>query len=66
MSQTDLLRLLEQAYPGRAQADLLTMIEATPDRPGTKSSRMAQGGHSRRAGTDPPQKLQRPPARRSN
>src|SRR3712207_8865808 len=32
----DLLRLLEQAYPGRAQADLLAMIEATPDQPRAK------------------------------
>ncbi len=31
MSQADLLRLLELAHPGRPQADLLAMIEATPD-----------------------------------
>ncbi len=43
----DLLRLLEEAYPGRTQADLLALIEATPDRP-EKSPRMAQDGHSRR------------------
>ncbi len=44
MSQADLLRLLKLAHPGRAQADLLEMIEATPDRP-EKSPRMAQDGH---------------------
>lgn len=31
MSQADLLRLLELAHPGRSQADLLAIIEATPD-----------------------------------
>ncbi len=36
MLENDFLRLLEQAYPGRAQADLLAMIEATPDRPRAK------------------------------
>ena len=53
----DLLRLPEQAYPGRAQADLLAMIEATPDKPGAKASKMAQDGHSRRAGTIRPASL---------
>src|SRR4028119_1668375 len=30
-AQADLLRLLELAHPGRPQADLLAIIEATPD-----------------------------------
>jgi hypothetical protein len=38
------------------------MIEATPDRP-EKSPRMARDGHSRRAGTYPPRRPQRPPVR---
>ncbi len=36
MSQADLLRLLELAHPGRPQADLLAMIEATPGQPRAK------------------------------
>lgn len=46
----DLLRLLEQAYPGRSQADLLAMIEATPDaRPVRAPEKPAQ----RRVGSRP-------------
>ncbi len=63
MSQSDLLRLLELAHPGRPQADLLAMIEATPDRPGARSSQKAQDGRSRRSGIYPPRKPQRPPVR---
>jgi AraC-like DNA-binding protein len=42
MSQSDLLRLLELAHPGRSQADLLAMIEATPDAPAKASERPIQ------------------------
>ncbi len=63
MSQADLLRLLELAHPGRPQADLLAMIEATPDRPGAKAAQKPQDGHSRRPGIYPPRKPQRPPLR---
>ncbi len=62
MSENDLLRLLEQAYPGRTQGDLLAMIEATPNRP-EKSPRKPQDGHSRHAGIYPPRKPQHPPVR---
>jgi hypothetical protein len=58
----DLLRLLEAAYPGRPQADLLALIEATPNRP-EKSPRMTQDSHSRRAGIYPPRKPQGSPER---
>jgi hypothetical protein len=51
MSQADLLRLLELAHPGRPQADLLAMIEATPDRLGAKATQKAKDGRSGRAGT---------------
>ncbi len=49
MSQADLLRLLELAHPGRPQADLLAMIEATPDAPTKGSQKPAQ----RRVGSRP-------------
>ncbi len=54
MSQADLLRLLELAHPGRPRADLLAMIEATPDRPGARATGKAAGGHSARAGNSLP------------
>ncbi len=63
MSQADLLRLLELAHPGRPQADLLAMIEATPDRPGARAAGKPQEGHSSRRGTVPARRPQRPPQR---
>ncbi len=41
MSENPLLRLLELAHPGRPQADLLAMIEATPDAKPAKATQKA-------------------------
>src|SRR4028118_2394149 len=49
-AQADLLRLLELAHPGRPQADLLAMIEATPDaKAAEKPVRRAVGARPRTA-----------------
>ncbi len=48
-AQADLLRLLEMAHPGRPQADLLAMIEATPDAPTKAAGKPVQ----RRVGSRP-------------
>src|SRR5215217_1894095 len=45
----DLLRLLEQAHPGAAQADLLAMIDAIPD----KATKAAGKPVQRRVGSRP-------------
>ncbi len=62
MSTNTLLALLERAHPGRPRADLLAIIEATPNRP-EKSTQRPAGAYSRRAGIFPPRKPQRPPQR---
>jgi hypothetical protein len=50
MSQADLLRLLELAHPGRPRADLLAMIDATPD---ARPEKLAQKPVSARVGSRP-------------
>ncbi len=56
MSENDFLRLLEQAYPGRAQADLLAMIEATPD---ARAAKAAEKPVQRRVGSRPKRRQHR-------
>jgi hypothetical protein len=49
-AQADLLRLLELAHPGRPQADLLAIVEATPDARSTeKPVRRVVGARPRTA-----------------
>ncbi len=66
-AQADLLRLLELAHPGRPQADLLAMIEATPDNPRARATGKPTDGHSSRRGILPAPQAPAPAcARRSD